>query len=91
MTDMGIKVIEIAYHRNGVNGSGFHVVRFKWYERGERQNHNNMLAIVFEAADHVAVLDADKLPVIVFGVNSWRGDDFEPELRAAIKAWTDMP
>ncbi len=45
-----------------------------------------MLGIVFEQASHVAVLQLDKLALgnIAFGVNSWRGDRYEPALRNAI-------
>lgn len=49
-----------------------------------------MLATVFDAPGHVAVIAIDRLNDPSVGVayvaNSWRGDRFEPELRAAIEA-----
>jgi hypothetical protein len=46
-----------------------------------------MLAVVFEAAGHVAVFDLDKLKmdVIEFPDNSYRGDLYEDELRRMIE------
>ena len=81
-----MKIKEIAYHRNGVGGNGFHVVTFK--ERG----YPKMVAVVFEERGNVAAFDRELLSqgVIKFGVNSWRGaDEFEKELRAAIETWTE--
>ena len=45
-----------------------------------------MLGIVFDEQHHVAVFNLDKLALgnIAFGVNSWRGDQYEPHLRKAI-------
>jgi hypothetical protein len=78
-----IKVLEIAHHRNGISGEGFHVVRFKW------DGNASMVATVFEGAGRVAVLDAQKAADgdIAFASNSWRGDRAEPALRAAIAEW----
>jgi hypothetical protein len=47
-----------------------------------------MIGIVFADERYVAVFDRDLLAQdeITFGVNSWRGDDYEPELRRAIDA-----
>jgi hypothetical protein len=75
------KVTAIASHRNGVAGESFNVVLFT-----SREGHDNMVAIVFPEPRHVAVFDRDMLGhgEIRMCVNSWRGDDFEPELRAAI-------
>lgn len=72
---------QIKYHRNGVSGAPFHVLRFRDEAEGE------MLGIVFENRYHVAVLNLDRLDVrdIGFGSNSWRGDKYEPHLRMAIK------
>ncbi len=73
---------QIKYHRNGVCGAPFHVIRFTDAAEG------NMLGIVFESPHHVAVFNRDKLATgdIGFGSNSWRGDRYEPHLRAAIKS-----
>lgn len=70
---MKLNIESINYHRNGISGAGFHVVRFVDDERP------NMLACVFEELDHVAVLDLDDLP------QHWRGDEYTPDLRKAIE------
>jgi len=113
-------VHQVAYHRNGIGGAGFHAVLFDTpYEVCSNcKGHDSagwtnaatgapapcphckgttfetssirMLAMVFDEPGHVAVVDVAKLsdPAVgvAFGVNSWRGDQFEPELRAAIVA-----
>lgn len=78
---MKLIVHQIKYHRNGVAGSPFHVVRFTDADEG------NMLGVVFEQPYHVAVFQLDLLDArdIGFGTNSWRGDRYEPHLRQAIK------
>ena len=76
---------EIAYHRNGVSGVGFHVVKFS-----EPSEERQMLAVLFDTDEwgHVAVFDRKLLgrDIIKFGENSWRGDHYEKELRQAIAA-----
>ncbi|MCA9065850.1 MAG: hypothetical protein KDA96_22435 [Planctomycetaceae bacterium] len=76
------QILDIAFHRNGISGAPFHVILFD--DSGEEASRK--LAVVFEAAHHVAVLDLAKLAIgnIAFGQNSWRGDVFEPELRLVI-------
>ncbi len=97
-----ITVQEVAYHRNGVCGVGFYVIRFKWANDGERKQRN-MVATYFDhdappATDclgefqnpRCAVLDIDETAKgnIAFARgNSWRGDNFAPELHAAIKRY----
>jgi hypothetical protein len=66
-----IKVRDVDYHRNGVGGEGFHLVQFD--DDGRR-----MLASVFTGDGRCAVVCPD-LPHL-----RWRGDRYEPELRAAI-------
>jgi len=46
-------------------------------------------AIVFDEPDYCAVLDVKMLAAgdIAFGSNSWRGDEYEPHLRKAIKQY----
>lgn len=80
-----LEIHEVAYHRNGGGGEGFHLVRFT--DHGERQP-KHMCAVVFEAEMHTAVLDLDLLRenVIAFGMNSWRGDHYDADLRQAIAA-----
>lgn len=72
----------IQYHRNGISGAPFHVLIFRDPDEGR------MLGIVFDTEHHVAVFNLDKLALgnIAFGVNSWRGDQYEPHLRTAIHA-----
>lgn len=75
------KIHEVAYHRNGISGIGFHVIRFRSAEG------NEMVGVVFPETGAVAVLDIPMLAAgnIAFARgNSWRGDHFEDELRNAI-------
>ncbi len=77
MNDMIVGIGEIEYHRNGVTGEGFHTVRFESLE-----GDGTMVGVVFETPGHVAVFEVHSLwrkPTKKF-----RGDLFEPELRAAI-------
>lgn len=78
-----IKIKSIQSHRNGVAGNSFTVVLFTV---GRGKSKQNMVATVFSEQGNVAVLDADMTAAgnITFGENSWRGDEFEAELRAAI-------
>ena len=74
------EITDIAYHRNGVSGVPFVVSIFISKEG------NRMVGICFDDdTDHYcAVLDIDLLYAgnIKFTENSWRGDNFEPELKA---------
>ena len=83
--DMKVKVEDVAFHRNGIGGEPFAVVLFTNHDGKENRE---MLGIVFDAPGHVAVLDAELLfdGVIAFGENSHRGDVFEPQLRAMVRA-----
>jgi hypothetical protein len=83
---MKISNIKIDYHRNGIAGEGFHVATFHMKD-GDKRHH--MVGVVFEGEGQCAVFDIDMLKEdnIEFARgNSWRGDHFEDELRAAIKA-----
>lgn len=75
-----ITVEAVAHHRNGVAGAPFHVVLF-------RDTEGRKLAVVFKEICHVAVLDLDLTAAgeIRFGFNSFRGDVYEPLLRAAVE------
>ena len=78
---MKLKILDTAHHRNGVAGAGFDVVLFKVHrEPGAK------VGILFDEPAHCAVLDVTMLAAgdIAFGSNSWRGDDYEPELRRLI-------
>lgn len=93
-----MKVQEIAYHRNGVSGEPFYVVTFT-------DDGRDMVAVVFPddtgsftkpdtfTNPHTAVFDRQLLGegTIAFGVNSFRGDHFDSDLRHAITAHEAMP
>lgn len=77
-----IRVIETAYHRNGICGAPFHVFLFD-----DTSGENTCkVGILFDEPHHCAVLDVAKLAEgsITFGINSYRGDNFEPALRRAL-------
>lgn len=77
---MTLTLIDHAYHRNGISGVPFDVVRFHDPQAGP------MLGVVFREPGCVAVLNLDKLSAgdIAFGSNSWRGDRYEPALRRLV-------
>lgn len=77
---MKLRIDNIQHHRNGISGAPFHVILFSDSDEGR------MLGVVFSAEHHVAVFNLDKLSAgnIAFGVNSWRGDSYEPYLRRFI-------
>ena len=81
-----IHIQRSASHRNGICGQGFEVVLFT--EKQEGVVHQ-FVAIRFPANESglvpTAVLDVDLLHggVIEFGLNSWRGDQYECQLRDA--------
>jgi hypothetical protein len=79
---MKLTIAKIAHHRNGVTGAPFFVVLF-------HDADGSKVGIIFEQEAHCAVLDVAKLAAgdIAFGSNSWRGDQFEPHLRKAMKAY----
>lgn len=82
------KIHEIAYHRNGVGGNGFYAVRFQALS-DENNEPMEMVATIFNEQGNCAVLclnflQKDENPTVAFGYNSWRGDHYEGELRAAI-------
>ncbi len=78
---MKLTIETVAYHRNGVCGAPFHAILFRDPDEGP------MLGVVFDAPHHVAAFHRDKLAqaTVAFGVNSWRGDRYEPALRAAVR------
>jgi hypothetical protein len=80
---MKLKIIATAYHRNGICGAPFDVVLFE--DKGPEGSRK--VAILFEEPYHCAVLDVAKLAAgdIAFGSNSYRGDQYEQPLRAAIR------
>ena len=79
-----IRIHDWAFHRNGICGAPFHIFLF---DDADDEN-TRKVAVLFEEPHHCAVLDVSKLAAgsIAFGVNSYRGDLFEPALRQAIKS-----
>jgi hypothetical protein len=79
-----IRIIDFERHRNGICGAPFHVVLFE--DTGDENTRK--VGILFEEPYHCAVLDVAKLAEgrIAFGINSYRGDVFEPALRKAVKS-----
>jgi hypothetical protein len=77
---MKLNILNIAYHRNGIGGAPFSVVLF-------HDEETRKVALLFDQEAHCAVLDVAKLAEgdIAFGSNSWRGDQYEPLLRAETK------
>lgn len=82
-----LTIQKISHHRNGICGEGFHVVLFT------DTTDNDLYATVFPDQGCVAVLQVSKLAqgIVEFGYNSWRGDDYEEELREAIRSYEKAP
>lgn len=85
-----IKIIEKAYHRNGVSGEGFWAVRFQ-HRPDQFSPTETFVATLFAGEGQCAVLSVDRLASwgVAFGHNSWRGDTFESQLRQAINGDND--
>ena len=81
------KIKQIDRHRNGVHGAPFYAVLFE-----QKEERGLMLGIVFDEPAHCAVVAVDPLSTdvgVTFSQNSWRGDNYEPELRQAILEYED--
>lgn len=77
-----ITVTHVDFHRNGVAGSSFHTVDFKW-------NDTLLTAVVFESPGHIAIFRTSNQVANHFDSSSmWRGDEFEDIVRAGIKSFT---
>jgi hypothetical protein len=97
-----ITIEEVAYHRNGISGAGFYVVKFIDAEVPKPKTRlidqmnqiegaeGRMIGIVFDTPYHVAVFDRGLLArdVIAFGANSFRGDYYEADLRKACESYS---
>jgi len=77
-------IADSSHHRNGIGGGPFDVVIFNAVVDGV---HRTMVAVLFEDRGECAVFDMDMLAKhdIAFGSNSWRGGQFEPEIRKALE------
>ncbi len=85
------RIIEVAYHRNGVSGRGFNVVTF-YGSAATGMAGKRFLATLTDTPGECYVVCTDLLPTcgVAFGEgNSWRGDEFEPELRRAVEEWDE--
>ncbi len=92
-------VQEVAFHRNGVGGNGFYAVLFtsdieavtdtRWGNPlSPGKPGARFLATVFDEPGSCAVICLDLIESVgvkFAGGNSWRGDQYEPELREAIR------
>jgi hypothetical protein len=86
--DRPIEVESVDYHRNGSGGQGFFAVMFRCTIDSE-DRARRFIATVVDSEDikgFCFVLDADLVGEgeSRFGYNSWRGDTFETQCRAAI-------
>ena len=81
-----MKLKSVAYHRNGVAGEGFHAIAFTDKIDGVKRD---MIASVFSQHGCVSVMDAVMAAAgnVERGINSWRGDDYEPQLRQWIEQY----
>jgi len=83
------EVLEIAYHRNGVGGNGFYVIKFRHYNNPD----TTMLAIYFSEDDkeitgNIAIIDMSLLYQGIIGAeNKWRGDMYESFISEAVKTY----
>lgn len=79
-----ITILEKSYHRNGIFGAPFWLVRF--IGEGETGGRDELVAVLFREHHHCAVfnprLAADG--IIAFGANSYRGDEYEHMLRPIV-------
>lgn len=80
---MKLKILKASFHRNGICGAGFYAIIFK-----DIEEKKTMVASLFDEAGYCAVYDIEELQKqnIEFGNgNSWRGDDYEAELRPLLE------
>lgn len=82
-----LQILNADSHRNGVGGAPFKVALVDDPSDGDVK-----LVIMFEEKYHTAVLSLDKLiqnEDIEFGSNSYRGDQFDDELRPQLWGETE--
>ena len=75
------EITDVQWHRNGISGLGFHVVRF--VSKGDDGPPRPFVAVVFNKAENyeIAVLDTTDL------TQCWRGDRFKDEVMEAIEVY----
>ena len=81
------KIVAVDYHRNGSSGNGFHVVLFT---EGRGTDRDTKIATVFPEPGNIAILSITMMAQgkIGDGQNRWRAEDYEKEMREAIRQWT---
>ena len=73
-----IRILEVAFHRNGCSGESFYAIRFLDQRR-------LLLGLVFEQPNRIVVIDPlHAAETVAAGVNSWRGDLYEETLRNVV-------
>jgi len=80
---MKLKILKASFHRNGVAGIGFYAIIFK-----DIEEKRIMIASLFDESGYCAVYDIDELQkhnIEFANGNSWRGDDYESELKPLLK------
>lgn len=89
-------ILSIDYHRNGISGVGFSVVRFTMKEEDKR-SPTTMIGIVFSLTEpekwngYCAILRASDITEGTLRMHedgaAWRGDHFESDLRKALERY----
>ena len=83
---MDLKIINASWHRNGVGGVGFYAVLFDDCDNGR------MVASLFDEPGYCAIYSVEELDKgnVAFACgNSWRGDQYESELRPLLKEFLE--
>ena len=81
---MKLKIVEASHHRNGIAGAGFYAILF------DDKDNGRMFASLFDGKGLCAITKVDELSagnIRMAEGNSWRGDDFESELRPLLSEW----
>lgn len=79
------RILKASYHRNGISGEGFYAILFE-------SQYGTMIASLFDEPRYCAVFNVQMLAdgnVEFANGNSWRGDNFEDELRPMLKTYLD--
>jgi hypothetical protein len=77
-----IKIVSVAFHRNGIFGNGFYTILF------DEKDEGRMVASLFSGSSgYCAVYNVNKLVKgdIKAGSNSYRGDVYESVLRPMLE------
>lgn len=85
------KVIAVDHHRNGIGGTPFSIVLFT--DKDTKEKFVGIVPDDDENTWNAFVLSVDRMVNndIAFGSNSWRGDNYASELKAAIAAAEGRP